>query len=108
MSLDISLVDSYTGVELYSCNITHNLTEMALHAGIYYYIWRPEEFGVHRAGDIVGPLSYGLHLLKSDPYYFKQFNPKNGWGSYESFVDFVTEYRNKCVQFSYANIEVSR
>ena len=41
MSLDVML-NGAVGDELYSANITHNLTGMADAAGIYMHLWRPQ------------------------------------------------------------------
>ena len=41
---------------VYSANITHNLTKMADEAGIYECLWRPEEIGITKAGQLIEPL----------------------------------------------------
>lgn len=94
--------------ELYSSNITHNLGKMADEAGIYYALWRPEEIGKTKAGDIVELLEAGIADLKARPDYFKQFNSPNGWGMYEHFVPFVEEYLEACKSHPDSIIEVSR
>ncbi len=58
--------------------------------------------------DLIDPLQYGLSFLKENPGYFKQFNPPNGWGSYETLVEFVREYLEACKRYPTATIEVSR
>jgi len=63
---------------LYESNITHNLTTMAEQAGLYKFIWRPEETHVTQAADLIKPLQKGLKLLKSDRARFEKFNPENG------------------------------
>ena len=85
--------------DVYSGNITHNLSRMADEAGICEYMWEPEEVGVERAEDLIKPLTEGLAVLKSDPVRFKKFNPKNGWGTYEGLVQFVEEYLSACTQY---------
>jgi len=54
MGLDISLMTS-----VYSANITHNLNEMAGAAGIYKYLWRPEEVGIYYAENLIDPFTKG-------------------------------------------------
>ena len=39
--------------EGYEANITHNLSRMAQDAGIYHYLWRPEEMNITQAGQLI-------------------------------------------------------
>ena len=115
MSLDVYLyIDVDVGVadkkriELFNANITHNLTDMAEEAGLYFYIWRPEEFNLKYAKNIVQPMEDGLRLLKSDPIRFKKLSSPNGWGTYEQFIPWVEEYLEACKEYPKALVEVSR
>lgn len=92
----------------FSANITHNLNTMAAAAGIYHHLWRPDEIGITKAGELIEPLTEGLALLKSDPERFRVFNPENGWGSYDGLVDFVSEYLDACLRNPDALVSVSR
>jgi len=103
MSLDVSLT-----VEVCSLNITHNLNLMAEEAGIYRELWRPDEINIEYAHQLIEPLSKGLEKLKSDPEYYKQFNPENGWGDYNNLVKFVTEYLRNCILFPGSSVSVDR
>jgi hypothetical protein len=94
--------------EVYEANITHNLNAMAQEAGIYEALWRPEEIGVTKAGELVLILKPGLDYLRADPERFKKHNPENGWGNYEGLVRFVTNYLAACEQYPDAVIHVSR
>jgi hypothetical protein len=96
------------GDELYSANITHNLNTMAEKADIYKALWRPDEIGKEKAGELIELLEKGLSNLKTNPEYFKQFNSPNGWGMYEHFVPFVEKYLEACKLFPDATIEISR
>ena len=96
------------GEEVYWRNITHNLGKMAIEAGIYQVMWRPEEQGWTKASQLIDPLRAGLDLLRSDPDRFKRFNPDNGWGSYDGLVEFVDSYLNACVEYPDADVLVSR
>jgi hypothetical protein len=89
-------------------NITHNLGEMAEQAGLYTFLWRPEEAGITLAKELIEPLRQGLHLLKMEPERFKKFNPENGWGNYGGLVGFVESYLNACYEYPEAKIEVDR
>jgi hypothetical protein len=107
MSLDVYL-SAVRPTEVYWRNITHNLVPMADKAGIYKHLWRPDEIGITKAGQLVEPLADGLAKLSNDPERFKKLNPENGWGSYEGLVAFVTEYLAACVANPDADVRVSR
>lgn len=100
-------VDSHDDC-VYSGNITHNLNIMAKEAGIYQALWRPEETHITKAKQLIEPLEDGLSLMLSDPKRFKQFNPENGWGSYDSLVEFVHEYLDACKWYPDAKVNVWR
>lgn len=95
-------------IVLYTANITHNLIKMARAAGIYRHLWRPDEICVKNAGELIGPIEKGLALMKDNPERFREFNPKNGWGSYDDFVPWIEEYLKACKAHPEALIEVSR
>lgn len=107
MSLDVTL-RAMQMTDVYEANITHNLAEMAEVAGLYTYLWKPEEMGIAHAKDLIAPLASGLKLLKSAPEKFKALEPANGWGTYENFVSFVEHYLWACIDHPDAEIVVSR
>lgn len=113
MSLDVDLKVPQL-VSVYSANITHNLGKMAaevkLEGGLtlYQVLWRPEEVGITHASCLAEYLDEGFNILLSDPDKFKQFNPENGWGSYDSLVNFVYKYRNACWDNPEAEVETCR
>jgi hypothetical protein len=94
--------------EVFSWNITHNLSKMAEEAGICDHLWSPEELGITAAYELIEPLSKGLRLLKSERYRFITFNPSNGWGDYDGLVEFVENYLEACIMYPNATIGVSR
>lgn len=94
--------------EMYSSNITHNLGKMADEAGIYEELWRPDEIGITKARQLIGPLSVGLSRLKADQKHFETFNASNGWGLYKHFVPFVEQYLQACMDNPDADVSVSR
>ena len=106
------LKDEYVKIEftneLYSANITHNLNQMATQAGIYVYLWTPEQVPVKRAEEMIGPLENGLALLRSSPGFYKTFEAANGWGNYGDFLPWVDRYLQACKQFPYASVHASR
>lgn len=107
MSLDVYL-EEVRPTDVYSANITHNLTGMAEEAGIYKALWRPDEIGITKASQLIEPLTAGLALLKSDPPRFEAFNSPNGWGMYEHFVPFVEKYLDACKEHPDAAVRVWR
>lgn len=107
MSLDVYL-EVVRPCRIYSGNVTHNLGKMATEAGIYQHLWRPDELGITKAGQLIKPLQEGLALLKSDPKRFNKLNPENGWGTYDGLVKFVEEYLNACGENPEADVSVWR
>jgi hypothetical protein len=114
MSLDVDLIVTQP-VSVFDANITHNLTKMASEVKLsngmtlYQVLWRPDEMvGLNKAEDIADLLDEGWNKLMADPEYFKQFNPENGWGSYDGLCDFVYKYRNACWDNPDAELRVSR
>jgi len=105
MSLDVYLD---AGDEVFSANITHNLGAMAREAGIYEAVWRPEEHGYECAGQIVEVLEKGLKAMEACPEHFREFNAKNGWGTYDQFVPWVKRYLEACREYPNATIYASR
>jgi hypothetical protein len=93
---------------VYHANITHNLNAMADDAGLYMYLWKPENLGITKAQELIKPLEEGLALLKSDPTRFRKFNPENRWGTYEGLVEFVSSYLEACKEYPEAKVEVWR
>lgn len=89
-------------------SITHNLGRMAVAAGVYNCVWRPEEIGIEIAEQMIEPLKEGIKNLKDEPESYKAFNPENAWGSYEEFIKFLIEYLNECEKNPKAMIKVCR
>jgi hypothetical protein len=107
VSLDISL-SQVVLTEVFDANITHNLNDMAYAAGIYSYIWHPEDNGITKAAQLIEPLTKGLELLKSDPDRFGKLNAKNGWGTYAQFVPWVERLLAACREHPDASVSVRR
>jgi hypothetical protein len=49
-----------------------------------------------------------LKELKERPEYYKEFNPANGWGSYEGLVKFTENYLKACREYPETEIELER
>ena len=82
------LEDDFEKAKLSSLNITHNLNNMAKAVGLYEVLWRPEEVGITTASQMIAPLENGIEELVANPDEYKVFNPPNGFGSYEDFINF--------------------
>ena len=107
MSLDVWLEEKKP-VSVFDYNITHNLASMALEAGVYQHLWRPEEIGVTKARQLIKPLTKAIAALKKDPDRFRAFDAPNGWGTYEHLLDFCEAYKAACQANPKATIGVSR
>lgn len=105
MSLEISLV-TWTGREVFDKNITHNLNKMANAAGLYTAIWRPDEAGLKRAWQLIPLLESGIKNLESDPEHYRQFEPANKWGTYETLLAFAQRYLDACKKVPFASVNV--
>ena len=108
MSLDIDLLELRpVAVTVYSLNFTHNLNVMAKAVGLYEAIWRPENLRITIAGDLIQILENGLAKLQAGPDEFRQYEPANKWGTYETFVSVVSGYLEACKDHPEATISVS-
>jgi hypothetical protein len=90
---------------LSSLKATHNLVPMAKEAGLYNFLWHPEEIGISLASQLIDPLEEGIIRLKATPEKFKKLNPPNGWGSYEGFVKFCESVLRVCRNYPDSTIE---
>lgn len=121
MSLDIYFIDGEEETTCHCCgatkmeprtvadyNITHNLTTMADKAGLYESIWRPEENGITKANQLIPILQNGISMMEKDPSFFKQYDSKNKWGTYDQFVPWLREVLETCENYPNADIRVSR
>lgn len=119
MSLDVYLVKDPQSQNIcencghnenicYSANITHNLAHMAEAAGIYMFLWRPEEIKIEKAFSLIKPLRKGLLTLRKNEKKLRELSPENGWGTYQSLVDFTINYFNACEKYPECLVQVSR
>lgn len=104
----VTLVAEMDRNEVFSANITHNLNRMADECGLYEPLWRPDEIGITQAQQLIRPLTKGLARLQSDPERFREFNPENGWGSYELLVEFTENYLSACERWPEAEVRTWR
>lgn len=108
MSLDIHIYCTHCDHDVYDANITHNLTRMADAAGLYGPVWRPEENGITTAADLIPLLSDGIARMVADPAKYREYNPSNGWGSYEGFVRWLRDLLVACREHPKLSVRASR
>lgn len=94
--------------EEWTTNITHNLSRMAAEAGIYEVTWRAGENNIVTAHHLIEPLERGLVELINRPEHFRQFDAKNGWGTYDHFVPWVQKLLQACKDHPNFTVRASR
>lgn len=121
MSLDVTIrfKNKEGKDDFWSANITHNMGNMASFIPViiedfgfqtlYNYVWRPEE--IKKKVDttvMVKALTVGIALMIKKRKELLKYNPENGWGSYDSFLAWLIEYKNACEDHPGCYIEISR
>jgi hypothetical protein len=106
MSLDVTLTAVRPTI-VWEGNITHNLVDMAMQAGVYTPMWHPEKLKIHTASELIPYLEVNLPLIIKNHKSLKKWNPPNGWGSYENLLKFTSEYLDNCKKYPDAKIDVS-
>ena len=117
-------IDDYEAeVTEWHANITHNMNKMAMcipvkfevngkkyDGTLYSYVWRPEEQYPSVANtDIVGKaLEVGICYMVTHRDELLQYNPSNGWGSYDAFLMWLVNYMRVCKENPDCLIEVDR
>ena len=107
MSLDLDICERANGIVLWTENITHNYVHMATAADTYEAVWHPEKFDSDPA-KILPRVADGLATILKDRRYFEGFEPDNGWGDYEGFVTFLSQYALALTRYRDAVVEASR
>lgn len=96
---------NYNDEDHWSANITHNLNQMAMHVPImfkgrpttlYYICWRPEEINASTTDEILPALIDGICYMVHHRFKLMEFNPENGWGTYEGLMKFLLNYKQAC------------
>lgn len=102
-------VREYEDNTYFHLNLTHNLNKMAakcepvtyasngvpysMRHNLYKVLWRPGEIGI-----ITPTMSYVDNVIQcykrlmEEPDFFKQYNPENGWGTYEQLLEGTRKY----------------
>lgn len=107
MSLDFYIVDegkaSGKEFELFSKNITHNVTPMWRKAEIFDELY--ESHG-KQPKEIVEQLEQGLFMMQIHSEEYKLLNPANGWGNYEYAIQFLSNVIEACKLYPEAKIKI--
>ena len=86
-------------------NYTHNVTPTWSKAGVYDSLYNSAGM---KAGSIVPILEKGVFHMRMHPEEYTPLNPPNGWGSYDSAVDWLDEVLTVCRKYPEAEIGVSK
>ena len=117
MSLSISLyyrlgVSKKKRVEVFYANITSNLRKMTEIVDLYISLFRPHSLVSNseemEAFDLVPYLVDGIKLLEENKdTLIENFNPSNGWGSYDDLLKVCKNYLEACNEFPDSKIFAS-
>lgn len=105
MSLDLYLQCRGCEQAFWTRNITHNLLSMWQAAGVRAALY---ESGGKTGADVRAAVADGLTTMKQDPRRFQALNPANGWGSYDSAIEFLEAFLSACDEWPHGVIRVSR
>jgi len=104
MGLDIRVGNSFQD---HHCS--HNVREIAIAANIHSQLWRGENHPeIRRACHLVEPLNQAIAFIQSNRESLLSLNPVNGWGSVDSFLDFLVALRDDCQANRRRGFSVSR
>ena len=86
-------------------NITHNVSPMWKLAGVYDALYESEGL---IAKEVLSTLQEGVARMVLNPEEYKKLNPTNGWGCYESALEFLIDFQSAIVNNPDTMIHVSR
>lgn len=104
-NIDLSNINEveYETNTIWSGNITHNLGQMARNVPIndktlYDYLWHPGVLNFKYVDQkYIDGIKIGYEYLKNNKTDLEKFNSPNGWGTYETLLNF-TKSLNECLQ----------
>ena len=83
--------------------LTYNLRPMIVAA-----TWvGPRDLHGRKAEDVRRCIEPGLQDMVADPAWYRQYNPENGWGTYEGCVRVLTRLVELCREYPDATVEVT-
>jgi len=107
VSWDIKMTTIVDGKKVYfgpDYNYTHNTNEMIRQAGFPEF---PEVDGMS-VGEFVAKLDIVLTAFAADPGGYRAMDPPNGWGSYDSLSEVLTEMVEAYRPYPSATIQCHR
>ena len=90
-------------LQCFWANITHNVSIMWKEAGVYDAIYNSEGT---TAGELVSVLQDGLKVMRKHPNKFNAMSHPL-WGSYESALDFLRDFKDACIEHPNSTVIVS-
>lgn len=109
MSLDFYIIDvgKNTGEEitLFDVNYTHNVTSMWRKAGIYEALYQSDG---KQPREIIKLLIKGMRDMEEKKEEYSLLNPLNGWGDYNTALNFLRRVIEACKCYPNAKIKISR
>jgi hypothetical protein len=71
-------------------------------------LWRPDEHGLETTDSIVGYITVGVRYMEEHAADLEQYNPSNGWGSYDWLLNFARCVGSACLFNPGCKIEANR
>lgn len=106
MSYDVSLEIETGGdssAQVFWRNMTSNVAPMWRKAGADI-----ADMDGRTAAECAPILAAAVTAMETDPAAYKLMDPPNGWGSYETCLDFLRSIHAACVEHPACSISVSR
>lgn len=106
MSYDVDLEIDTGGPEpawVWSRNHTSNTSRMWATAGCDL-----AEFDGKPASELAPVLGSAISVMEADPDRFRQMEPANRWGTYETTMEFLVAIYNACGEHPLTTVRVSR
>ncbi len=106
MSWDTSL-KIFTGKKMTNVvccgNCTYNLGNMFKKALGFNF----SDLNGKRAGDVLSKLQLSIKDMRDNPDEYKEYNPDNGWGTYEGAFEYLVRIAEACENHPDATISIS-
>lgn len=99
MSYDISFYSHQCNCgqghdRVFDRNYTYNIAKIAKEAG-----FSVNDFDGKNGAEIVAILDPAIERMNKNPDHFRQFNPPNGWGDFDSFVGLLEILLAHCHEY---------
>lgn len=91
--------------ELFSTNITHNLTGMWRAAGFYDELYNSEG---KTCAEVVEAIQNGYQDMRDHPEKYRQYSAKNGWGTYEQALPWLEKLIREFERYPKGRIHISK